>query len=391
MANNITFVENQFGLMGPLPGQDYVSGYAHYLPSPTYSLPNGFTVSNIQEVFSITDLQNLGITQTQNENGIIWYNVNEFFRMQPQGSLYVGLFTTGSATGYSDLQSLQNKAQGSIRQTLVYESLPFATGNVTLLQTQANTLSLTNYMPTELFYQANFKGLTLSTFTDLSTLTAQNVSVLIGQDGAGAGATLATSVGKTVGCGGTFLGSNALAAVEESVANPYKFNVDSGTEFDTLAFATGDAYSTQTIGLINQLDTQRYVFPKKLVGLNGSFWNNPYTATTPTSSLSFVFRNRAIHKAERNLRTVMTPQLASNIYFNADGTINFGTIKYWETLCESQLSVMVQNGELSSYSVYIDPSQRTLSTNTLTINVELLPVGVANNIVINIGFVNLLS
>jgi hypothetical protein len=386
MANTITFVENQFGLGAPLPGQDFISGYAHYYATASANLPIGFSQSQVQEVFSINDLQNLGITQSQNEYGIIWYHVNEYFRMQPQGALYVGIFATGSANSYNDLQTLQNASQGTIRQIGVYESVPFSTGNVTLLQTMANTLSFTNYMPAEIFYQPNFKGLTLSTLTDLSALTANNVSVLVGQDGAGLGAQLYTSLGKTIGCVGTFLGSVALAAVEESVAWPYKFNVDSGTEFDTLAFATGDLYSNLSVGLINQLDSRRYVYPKKLVGLNGSFWNNPYTAVSPTNDLCFVFRNRVIHKAERNLRTVMTPELARNIYFNADGTINFGTIKYWETLCEQQLASMVQNGELSAYNVFINPTQKTESTNVLTINVELLPVGVANNIIINIGF-----
>lgn len=396
MANSITFVENQFGLGSPLPGEDFISGYAHYYATASLTMPVGFTVSAIQTLYAVTDLTALGITNSQNELGIIWYNTNEFFRMQPEGVLTLGIFATGSTNGYSDLQTMQNKAAGKIRQTLVYETMPTTmtntvlTGNVTLLQTQATTLSLTNYMPTEIFYQPNIKGLTLSTLPDLSTLSAPNVSVLIGQDGAGLGSVLATSVGKTVGAGGTFLGSNALASVEESVAWPYKFNVDSGTEFDTLAFGTGDLYSNLTVNLINTLDTSRYVFPKKLIGLNGSFWNNPYTAVSSTNNQCFVFRNRTIHKAERNIRTVMAPQLARNIYFNADGTIDFGTIKYWETLCEGQLGVMVQNGELSSYSVYINPAQKTISTNNLTINVELIPVGVANTITINIGFVTTL-
>ena len=382
MANSITFVEGQAGLGAPLPGQDYVSGYAHYT---TQTVPVGFSASNIQEVFSITDLENLGITQSQTEYGIAWYHVNEFFRVQPQGALYVGIFATAGA--YDDLDTMQAYAEGSIRQIGIYESATFSASTLNALQTKANSLSFTNYTPCELFWQPNFKGLSLSTLTDLNTVAAHNVTVCLGQDGGGLGATLYNSVNKTVGCVGTFLGSVALSAVQESVAWPDKFNVDSGSEFDTLAFANGDLYKNQSNGLINQLDTRRYVFPKKLIGLNGSYWNNPYTAVSSASDYAFVFRNRVIHKVERNIRTTMTPQIARNIYFNADGSINYGTIKYWESLCSQQLSLMVSAGEISAYKVIIDPVQNVLSTNTLIISLQIIPVGVANNITINVGFV----
>lgn len=382
MANSITFVEGQAGLGAPLPGQDYVSGYAHYT---TQTVPVGFSASNIQEVFSISDLETLGVTQSNTEYGIMWYHVNEFFRVQPQGALYVGVFAT--AGSYDDLETLQSYADGSIRQIGIYESATFSASTLFTLQNKANELSFTNYTPCEIFWQPNFKGLTLSTLPDLNNYDAQNVTVCLGQDGGANGLALYNAVNKTVGCVGTFLGSVALSAVQESVAWPDKFNVDSGTEFDTLAFSNGQLYKNQTTGLINQLDNRRYVFPKKLIGLNGSYWNNPYTAISSSSDYCFVFRNRVIHKAERNIRTMMTPQLARNIYFNADGSINYGTIKYWESLCSQQLSSMVSSGEISAYKVIIDPVQNVLSTNTLTISLQIVPVGVANNITINIGFV----
>jgi len=43
-------------------------------------------------------------------------------------------------------------------------------------------------------------------------------------------------------------------------------------------------------------------------------------------------------------------------------------------------------GEVSDYTVLIDPAQNVLSTSQLVISFQLLPVGVARNIVINDGF-----
>ena len=375
MANSIVFVEGASGLGQPLQGQDFISGYAHYT---TYSLPVGFTVSNIQEVFAVSDIENLGITASNNDYGVIHYNVSEYFRLQPQGQLYVGIFTTNSGGAYNELTTLQSYAAGTIRQIGVYDQNTLSTSNVTLLQTVANT-NYTNNKPFEIIYQPQLIGLTLSTIPDLSTLTAKNVSVCIGQDGAGTGAALATAIGKTVGMMGTTLGAVSLSAVEESIAWPAKFNIDSGSEFDTLSFGNGQLYANQTDGLLAQLDARRYIFAEKLIGISGSFFDNPYTAIASNSDYSLIPRNRTIHKAERNIRTVMLPQLASNIYFNNDGTIRTDTIKYWQSLVGQALVGMVNAGELSAYNV--------LATNTLIINVQLQPVGLANMIVVNIGFV----
>lgn len=383
MANSIVFVEGPSGLGQPLQGQDFISGYAHYT---TYSLPVGFTVSNVQEIFSVTDLENLGVTASNNDYGVIHYNVSEFFRLQPKGALYLQINTSNVGGLYNELTTLQSYAHGTIRQTLVYDQNALSTGNVTLLQTVANT-NYTNNKPFEVIYQPQMIGLTLSTLPDLSLLTAKNVSVCIGQDGAGVGAALATSIGKTVGMGGTTLGAVSLSAVEESIAWPAKFNIDSGSEFDTLAFGNGQLYTSQSDGLLAQLDARRYIFAEKLIGINGSYFDNPYTAVSSASDYNLIPRNRTIHKAERNIRTIMLPQLASNIYFNADGSIRTDIIKYWESLVGQALVGMVNAGELSAYSVVINPLQNVLATNTLIINVNLQPVGLANMIVINIGFV----
>jgi hypothetical protein len=48
---------------------------------------------------------------------------------------------------------------------------------------------------------------------------------------------------------------------------------------------------------------------------------------------------------------------------------------------------MAANGELSAYAVIINPDQNVLSTGNLTITLELVPVGVARSIVVNVGFV----
>ena len=80
------------------------------------------------------------------------------------------------------------------------------------------------------------------------------------------------------------------------------------------------------------------------------------------------------------------PQLASPLVVNADGTLTDDVVAYYETLCARALDVMQRDSEISAYSVTIDPTQDVLSTSTLEITVKVVPVGVARQIEVNVGF-----
>jgi hypothetical protein len=79
--------------------------------------------------------------------------------------------------------------------------------------------------------------------------------------------------------------------------------------------------------------------------------------------------------------------LGSALKLNANGTMTDQTVAYFEGLCNSALDVMVRNGELSNYAAKIDTTQLVATTSKVIIAVSLLPVGVARNIQVNIGFV----
>lgn len=315
---------------------------------------------------------------------IMHYNVSEFFRAQPKGALYIGIYAISS--DYAEVSTMQNYALGKIRQMAVYTQATFATGDVTKLQTQATAMEAV-FKPLEMIFLGNFSAVTnLTTLTDLHTLTAQNVSVVFGQDGANDGWKLWRATNKSIGCLGTTLGAVAFSKVSESISWIGKFNM-ANVEFETLAFANGTALNSLTDAQINAVDTLGYVFLKKHIGITGSYFDNPYTCIAVSSDYARIPNNRTINKATRGLRTYILPQLASPLLVNTDGTLTEDVIAYFETLASKALDVMVRDGELSSFSVTINPAQDVLTTSTLTIAVSLLPIGTADFIVINIGFV----
>lgn len=331
-----------------------------------------------------TVVQNV-VVGVASEFDLMHYHISEYFRIQPKGELYVGIYAVADATTFASVTLMQNFALGKIRQIGVYQkTTAFATTQLATLQAIVNA-NTTVHKPLEVVYQAEMSASTLSTLASLRTLNAPNVSVVIGQDGAGVGAQLYKAVGKSIGCLGTTLGAIALAKVSEDVAWVGKFNVAS-SEFDTLAFVNGALYSAQTDGLISSLDALGYIFTKKHIGIEGSYFNDSHTAVALTSDFAYIENNRTFNKAIRGLRTFILPQLASPVDLNADGTLTESLIGYYETLCSRALEVMQRDGELSAFSVTINPAQNVLSTSTLYISVSIVPKGVARNIVVNVGF-----
>lgn len=317
---------------------------------------------------------------------ILYYHISEFFRVQPKGQLFVGIYAVADATTFASVTLMQNFALGKIRQMFVYQSATtFAGTQVTSLQAiVANNTTV--HKPLEIIYQGKMtSATTLAGLADMRALNAPNVSVVLGQDGAAKGYKLWLANDFSIGCGGTVLGAVSLAQVNEDIAWIGKFNM-SNVEFDTLSYANGNVYSAQSTGTIDNINTLGYIALVKQIGIEGSYFNDSHTAVALTSDFAYIEPNRTFNKAIRSLRTFILPQLASPIDLNANGTLTEGIIGYYETLCARALEVMQRDGEISAYSVTIDPSQDVLSTSTLTISVAIVPKGVARQIVVNVGF-----
>lgn len=371
---------------------------------------HGFTASNLSAVVTVTAPSGSGVganswTFTNTITGtatvtkldfssgiasdidILHYHISEYFRIQPKGKLYVSIQATADVATWSKVTTLQNYAQGEIKQLGVYQkSNAFATSQVTTLQAVLTTLEGLHKPISSLIYQPDFSAVSdLTTLSDLKALSGKNISVTIGQDGANVGYQLWRATTKSIGCVGTTLGAVSLAKVNESIRWIAKFNMASD-EYDTLAFANGDFYTDLSDGTISGIDTVGYIYLKKEIGIVGSYHNRPHTAIALTSDYTYIYNNRTIDKAIRGMRTFLLPQLSSPIKVNANGTLTEDIIAYFETLCARALEVMERDNELSAFDVVIDPTQNVLSTNTLTIAVKLVPIGVADTIEVNVGF-----
>ncbi|RYD57286.1 MAG: DUF2586 family protein [Sphingobacteriales bacterium] len=362
-------------------------GLGIYLNTATTPLSITFTgtmAGNISTLFGSAVLP--GVLGVASKKAPMHYHISEFFRVAPQGILYVGIFP-GPPTTYAELATMQNYAEGKIRQFGVYRDTTYTVGELTSIQAVCAALDAEHKPVSSVLYAADMKAVTdLTTLSSLATRADSKCSVVISQDGGGRGAMLYHATGKSITNLGAALGAVALAKVSESIAWINKFNISSGIECETLAFANGKQYSTVDSNTLNVLNNYRYMFLRKFVGISGSYFNDSHTAVTPASDYAYVENNRTIDKAIRGVYATLLPDLNGPLVMNNDGTLNDNTIAALQADARPNLDQMVRDGEISAYAVTIDPAQNVLSTSKLVIAIKLVGVGVARNITVNIGY-----
>lgn len=381
--NDIKFVKAREGLARPLPGEDHVSGIFMFASA----LPSGFEAENVKQITSIQNAEQLGIAQGSVAWGVLHYHISEFFRINPGGELWVGIFPKPGTVHYDDIKTLQREASGRIRQVAVYIDDAFATTQCTALQAVAETLE-EEHMPLVVLMTADFSAVTdLTTLADLHALEAEKVAVIIGQDGGAEGEELFDEVGDTISCLGAALGAVSRAAVHENIGWVGRFNMATGPELDIIALANGDLLKDLDPNLIQGIHNKGYIFLRKHTGITGSYFNDSFTATAVTDDLFSIEANRTMDKAIRGVRTRLLPQLNSPLRVDAaSGQLAPDTVAYLEDLGGQALEQMENDGELSGFQVVIPADQNVLSTSELEVRIVNVPVGVARSFKVKIGF-----
>mgnify|MGYP003633472078 FL=1 len=389
--NDIIFNRNKSGLGAPLLDKDHISGLVYY----NDTAPTGFATDNIKKVFSLEQAEDLGILDSVAIHAVEHYHVKEFFEKNPKGELWIGYFAEPAdptTPDFAEVKTMQEFTVGEIRQigVLYLAALSDATTiplRVTALQAQLTALA-GDHMPVNAVFAPDIFGLDLTTLPDLRALTANNVSVTIGQSGNGVGVSLYATTLKSVTDLGAKLGAVSAANVNESIGWVEKFQmVTASSEFNEPAFSNGDFNKGIPKTQLNAIDDLGYIFLINYIGYSGTFNSDSYTAVATSNDLATIENNRTIDKAVRTTRTLLMPKLSSPVFVGADGSLTYDTIAVFKGLCDQGLAQMESNGELSAFQTIIDPSQDVVTSGEVTITLELVPVGVARSIIVNIGFV----
>ncbi|HEY1194305.1 DUF2586 domain-containing protein [Flavobacterium sp.] len=431
--NDVVINKLSGGLGRRNPEQDMVSGLL-FSGEETSSLK----FDEIKRIASVEDAEALGITENYDINGqSAYYQIQQFFRMNPSGDLYVMVVDAASyADTVKKAMDMQEKANGNIRQMAIIcstEATTFAQTKaaVDIAQEQAD-LAYTDYMPFEIILEG--KGFNTATEATSPSLVGanENVSVVVAMDVEKASEQKLiqkdTNKAYTLASGeelvpaqnaaenynvkdaeglkkegsvvlefvfkksytntaavGLALGALSKAKVSENIAWIEKFNL-TGNGFAKPGFVGGN--EIKSLGELRTLNEKRYIFTQTHTGLAGVYFNDSHTCTTGTSDFAYIENNRTVNKATRLLRTALLPKLASPVLVDIDGKLPQSVSKSFEDLCRNALEGMVANQEVSAFDVYVDPKQNILATSELKVKAEITPIGTARKIMVDLGFKN---
>lgn len=381
---NIQFNRTNGNVPKTLPGEDHISGLLFYMP--TADIPAVFTPESVQLVSQIETAEKLGITADAEawHVKVLHYHLSEIYRLNPGIKLYLGIYAEPTTATFAEVEKMQRYAGGDIRQLGVYITKDIVAADVTALQGMATTLEAAD-MPLSIIYAPRVANVE-SIASELQVAGQKNVSIIISEDAAGVAATLRADDNTTdlpVTAIGIALGILSKAKVNESIAWVKMFP----TGVSLPAFVDGALYRDLDSGVIEGLDTAGYLFFVTYSGLGGAYFNDSHNMDVATSDYSKIELVRTMDKAVRGIRTYLLPELGSPLYVDPEtGKLDAPTVKHLEMVASTPLEAMNVAGELSGYSVEIDPDQNVLATSTVEFVIKNAAVGVFRKGVIKIGY-----
>lgn len=385
--NGVKFIRENGGLGRVQEGTDFISGLIIY----------GEGVVPQTLILSADELDKKGITATTNP--VLHYHASEFFRINEGAKLYVQSVESSDGT-YSEVKTLQNFAEGNIKQVAVCDfkrELNTLSNSVAKLNQIATELGALN-IPLSVLLSVKIQSSEMASLPNLHELNAERVSVVIGQDKGGRGG-FVSSTNPSVSCIGAVLGAVAKAKVNESIGWVEKQNLvsvayekkltggeEKARELDSIGFCDGSAIGNYTPQQLEAINEKGYIFAIKHTGTAGSFLNDSFTATSLESDFAYIENNRTIDKAIRGIHKVLLPKISGPIIIDPDtGKLENSAVAGLESLCDEVLDQMVRESEISGYQVKINPNQQVLKTSKLEVVVRIIPTGTLRKIEVKIG------
>lgn len=355
--------------------------------------PNTLSVTETI-VGTIANTNNAFSGGTRSNLAMFHYQISEFFRINPLGVLYFSIKFDDSAQSASafntqvqtDGLAVANAFEGNARQFLVYNPFrTFATSTLNALKSLRTTL-FNQYTPAIFGYVGGFTG-SLSSQTNLRALTDEGVSAIIGQSGSGVGYEQKQTQYTVVCQGGTWLGSQSVAKVSQSIGEVQAFNLSDGTECETAYFFDGTDFTTISTSLADQLHDYGYTFLRKFKGgFTGTYWNSGNCAVSPSSDYAYTEDVRTIDKVVRGVYQSILPLLNSKNKVNADGTLSTASIIGYEEKCNVVLDAMRRDEDLSDAKAIVSTTAVVATTGIVPINIKLQQTPISREISVTVGY-----
>lgn len=354
-------------------------------------------LAEVKQIFSVADAEALLLTAAYDVTNTtnVYKSIKDFYSLAGTGKeLWImivaktTLMATSCDTANDILKKLLNGASGRIRICAVTRVpdgsyTPVYAGqldpDVAAAAAKAHQLAgefASAFKPVRIILDGrDFQGNT-GTLTDLKTLTYNRVQVALFTDVSG-------SDNAAVGL---VLGRYAAIPVQR---NPGR--VKDGDIGIQTAYLTGQTTLIETLASSAQdaVHDKGFISVRKFATKSGYFFTDDPTAVAATDDFSSFARGRVIDKAIVITNQVYTEELNDDLDTDDNGRIEAGVIKEYQSKIKSALDLeMTANGNVTSISPSIDPTQNVLATNKVKIKISLRPKFYSKTIEVELGFEN---
>ena len=372
-------------------------------------------------LLSPSDAEDIGLNAAYDasNNVLVFYHINEFFRLAPNAELWI-MLVAQTTTQTQMVTTSTGKLEALIKADEVARKIKYVgtVRNPALGYTPTITNGIDNDVNTAIIAaqamldalftdQIFIDGVVLegrsfdetASYTDLRSLNKANVSVCIGQDPAVA--TLHALHAKHA-CVGSVLGMLAARSVNENLGstdiknkpNAKKslpvYPLGDGTVWLSAALSSGTKVSQLTQAKKTDLTTKGYIFPGSYEGYAGIFFNSSPTCASASSDYAFIENNRVWNKAARITRTALIPKMKATLKKDtATGFILPTSAAGLEAIVNTALkNQLVSIDEASGASAYVNPQQTVDDTHPLAVKVKVVMDSIIHEMTIEIALTN---
>lgn len=363
---------------------------------------------------SVDDAETLGITAAADTTNkvLVRYHINEFFRKNPNGSLWL-MLVAQTVT----LTQMVDKAN-QYAYKLINDSFDVA-GEIPARRLGVFRAPDTGYAPTvtdgldadvltaipkakELMEQLDSEHAYLGSIAiegRAFTGTATNAENLRALQSGGIGCVIAQDkeVGDTdvlhnsSAALGTFLGDRSAAPVNVDTMWVEAFNLQDAalTKFVENGLSSNLLVSAYSITDQGTLHDKGYIFGRKHRGVPGVHWSGNPSCEVESDDYAWLNDREVIAKCARLIYAELIPKLGRPVNVDAtSGKLDPTFVTYMEQLGHGALAGMQSANEFSGKDVFIDPAQNILSTSKLVVKFSITPTGTMRQIEGQLQFTN---
>jgi len=381
------------------------------------------TLGTIVQLLQLSDAEDLGIDAAYDSNNsvLLHYHIEEFFEDNPDSVLWLQVVAQGTsqtemvdkaeAMAYKMMTDEASRNKVRVIGTVLNPVAPYAPTTtdgidedvltaIPKAQDLIDTLAAEGILLDGIVLEGRNLTTTIADVPDLRAETSRNVSVVVAADPAVIALDADYAGSAAVG---TFLRSLGVRQISENAGSVQLLNMPEGKEADesyplnngalgrweSAALSSGTLFSALTTTEKDLLTTRGVIYVGKFENYTGYYFNDSSTCIELADDYAYIENNRIWNKAVRLLNEAMIPRIRSKFKKDTDTGYPAATaIAGWKSVMGAKLQLMVDDNDISGYTLYIDPAQDVKVGTPLVVKVGLIVDGILREIEIQVGLSN---